>query len=183
MDNNWIALRACIMVEQDDKCAMCGKELEDNEFTLHHIKPRAKGGKDELDNLIGLCNMCHDTAEYKHFNREEIINCRYNSYPNKKQNKYIKILIPIVDNEMGYRYPEEIILQGMNDIITKRPIYIQPNLPIVFHITKRPNKYMLEYGRSLEEISRIFGVTRATIHNWNKVEKKKAWMESILKNI
>jgi len=50
-------------------------------------------------------------------------------------------------------------------------------------ITKRPNKYVLKYGRSLEEISRIFGVTRATIHNWNKVEKKKKWMESILKNI
>jgi len=50
-------------------------------------------------------------------------------------------------------------------------------------ITKRPNKYVLKYGRSLEEISRIFGVTRATIHNWNKSEKKKAWMESILKNI
>jgi len=31
----------------------CGKELEDKEFTLHHIKPRAEGGKDELDNLIG----------------------------------------------------------------------------------------------------------------------------------
>jgi len=41
------------MVEQKNKCAMCGKELEDKEFTLHHIKPRAEGGKDELDNLIG----------------------------------------------------------------------------------------------------------------------------------
>ena len=50
-------------------------------------------------------------------------------------------------------------------------------------ITKRPNKYVLKYGRSLDEISRIFGVTRATIHNWNKMEQKKAWMESILKNV
>ena len=50
-------------------------------------------------------------------------------------------------------------------------------------ITKRPNKYVLKYGRSLSDISKIFGVTRATIHNWNKNPKKKEWMESILKNI
>ena len=50
-------------------------------------------------------------------------------------------------------------------------------------ITKRPNKYMLEYGRSLDDIAQIFGVTLATIHNWKKEPKKKEWMESILKNL
>ena len=52
MDNNWTALRACMMVQQKNICAMCGEVLEDNEFTLHHIKPRAEGGKDKLDNLM-----------------------------------------------------------------------------------------------------------------------------------
>lgn len=50
-------------------------------------------------------------------------------------------------------------------------------------IEKRPNKYMLKYGKSLTDIAKIFGVSRATIHNWNKDKKKKEWMESILNNL
>jgi len=50
-------------------------------------------------------------------------------------------------------------------------------------IVKRPNKYILKYGRSLKEIALVFGVSRSTIHNWNKNPKKKAWMESLLKNL
>ena len=50
-------------------------------------------------------------------------------------------------------------------------------------IKVRPTKYVLKYGRTLKEIAKIFGVSIATIHNWNKELKKKAWMEEILKNL
>ena len=50
-------------------------------------------------------------------------------------------------------------------------------------VTKRPNKYMLEFGKSLDEIRKIFGVSKATIINWTKEPKKRAWMEEILKNL
>jgi len=50
-------------------------------------------------------------------------------------------------------------------------------------IKERPNKYILKYGKSLYDIAKIFGVSTATIHNWMKNEKKKEWMESILKNL
>lgn len=50
-------------------------------------------------------------------------------------------------------------------------------------ISKRPNKYVLEYGRSLDEIRKIFGVSKATIINWQKNDKKREWMKSILKNL
>lgn len=50
-------------------------------------------------------------------------------------------------------------------------------------IKERPNKYMLKHGRSLIDIAKIFGVSRATIHNWNKDDKKREWMEEILKNL
>jgi len=46
-----------------------------------------------------------------------------------------------------------------------------------------PTKYVLRYGKSLKEIAKIFGVSRATIHNWNKEPAKKAWMEEIIKNL
>ena len=50
-------------------------------------------------------------------------------------------------------------------------------------ITKRPNKYMLEFGKSLDDIRKIFGVSKATIISWNKIPAKKAWMKSILENL
>lgn len=50
-------------------------------------------------------------------------------------------------------------------------------------IKERPSKYILKYGRSLEDLAKIFGVCEATIYNWLKDEKKKTWLESILKNL
>ena len=50
-------------------------------------------------------------------------------------------------------------------------------------IKRRPNKYVLKYGRSLKDIAELFGVSRGTIHNWNKVDKKRKWMEDILKKL
>ena len=41
---------------QDGKCACCGGKLEH----YHHITERSKGGSDTPENLIGLCNACHD---------------------------------------------------------------------------------------------------------------------------
>ena len=50
-------------------------------------------------------------------------------------------------------------------------------------IKERPNKFVLEYGRTIEKVAMIFGVSKATIYNWLKNEKKKAWMEEKLKEI
>lgn len=32
-------------------------------LTVHHITPRAKGGNDDLSNLVALCTRCHDIVE------------------------------------------------------------------------------------------------------------------------
>lgn len=50
-------------------------------------------------------------------------------------------------------------------------------------IRQRPSKYVLRYGKSLTEIAKIFGVSKTTIHNWVKNDRKREWMESILKNL
>lgn len=50
-------------------------------------------------------------------------------------------------------------------------------------IKERPSKYILKYGKSLENIAKIFGVCEATIYNWLKNDKKKEWMENILKDL
>ena len=45
----------------------------------------------------------------------------------------------------------------------------------------RPTKYSLIYGMPLKKISRMFGVTTATIYNWYKNPEKKKWLEEQLK--
>ena len=42
--------------EQDGKCACCGKPIEE----YHHVIHRANGGSDNVKNIIGLCEACHD---------------------------------------------------------------------------------------------------------------------------
>lgn len=50
-------------------------------------------------------------------------------------------------------------------------------------IRERPNKYILLYGKSLEDIANYFGVSKATIHNWLRNPKKKKWMDNKLKEV
>lgn len=78
-----------------------GTILKDNEFTLHHIIPRAENGKNDIDNLIGLCNKCHDIAEDEQLNREEIINHEGKCFLSKNKIKYIKksYFMPEIDNQ------------------------------------------------------------------------------------
>ena len=50
-------------------------------------------------------------------------------------------------------------------------------------IKERPNKYILLYGKSLEDIANYFGVSKATIHNWLRNPKKKKWLDEKLKEV
>ena len=41
-------------------CAYCGKILSNAEdLTIDHKNPKAKGGKDDIDNLVGCCRSCN----------------------------------------------------------------------------------------------------------------------------
>ena len=45
--------------EQDFiECEVCRRKCID----IHHIKYKSQGGKDEINNLIGLCRECHEEA-------------------------------------------------------------------------------------------------------------------------
>ena len=122
MNTEWIALKACIIILQNNRCAMCKKELKDQEFTLHHIIPRDLGGKDALYNLIGLCNKCHDIAEDEQLNRFEINNYYKSFIPNK----CIRKIYNDKTKKKEYEYPEVIILHKKYIIKPKRiMVYFQ----------------------------------------------------------
>lgn len=61
-------VRVKVLERDNYVCRMCGWSYETRRegdrlrsmLELHHIRHHAKGGKNEVDNLITLCNICHD---------------------------------------------------------------------------------------------------------------------------
>lgn len=62
------------VLERDHfKCVECGWSHEDTQpsdprthLELHHIRHHARGGSNEADNLITLCNVCHKRHHSRH---------------------------------------------------------------------------------------------------------------------
>jgi len=71
---DWISIRTFIHIQQKGKCARCRKKIESDRLTIHHIKSRAKGGTNDIENLIGLCWRCHNIIEPQNLSREDIKN-------------------------------------------------------------------------------------------------------------
>ncbi len=49
------------------KCYVCGSEKN---LTIHHIKPKSRGGSNDINNFIPLCRSCHDDF-HKFLNKVE----------------------------------------------------------------------------------------------------------------
>ena len=60
---SWI--RKKVREEQDYTCAYCHQH--DDHLEVHHVKPKSLGGRDTVDNSIGLCgpevNDCHEVVD------------------------------------------------------------------------------------------------------------------------
>jgi 5-methylcytosine-specific restriction protein A len=57
----WRKLRRLVAAERPAVCARCGHAGVSREMHLDHIRPRAKGGTDDIDNLQWLCQRCHSS--------------------------------------------------------------------------------------------------------------------------
>ena len=62
------AIRVEVLSRDKYKCRICGwsrnqwiKDDPRNFLELHHLKEHVKGGDNTADNLITLCNVCHDS--------------------------------------------------------------------------------------------------------------------------
>jgi hypothetical protein len=56
----WRKLCAKVIKRDKGKCRRCDAT---ETLSVHHIKPRDKGGKDHMHNLLTLCEPCHDWVE------------------------------------------------------------------------------------------------------------------------
>lgn len=57
---NWGKIREKRLIKDGYTCQRCGNR---DQLTVHHILPRADGGKNNQGNLITLCSPCHDEVE------------------------------------------------------------------------------------------------------------------------
>lgn len=48
-------------IRQNNYCWYCGKEMEPSKLTKDHVFPRAKGGDNDMDNIIMVCKMCNSS--------------------------------------------------------------------------------------------------------------------------
>lgn len=51
--------RRQVFNKQNGKCSMCGDKLSYLNFTVDHVIPISKGGKNTLDNMEAMCYMCN----------------------------------------------------------------------------------------------------------------------------
>lgn len=56
----WTRLRAACLDRDHQRCVVCTGTTR---LTAHHIRDRRSGGKDELDNLVTLCQSHHSRLE------------------------------------------------------------------------------------------------------------------------
>jgi len=56
---HWAGARALVLARDRNTCQGCGCQCAGHEADVHHLIPRAGGGRDEPANLITLCDGCH----------------------------------------------------------------------------------------------------------------------------
>ena len=59
----WAKLRHKACLRTAYKCEACGVQGNKWNTTAHHMIPRRDGGTDDLENLMCLCESCHNIAE------------------------------------------------------------------------------------------------------------------------
>jgi 5-methylcytosine-specific restriction endonuclease McrA len=81
----WIRIKDFVIRRDNFRCQSCKRRLSRNALSAHHIIPRSLGGQDDNDNLITLCDTCHNTIELECvYSRYEIVD-RLNPKKNPKQ--------------------------------------------------------------------------------------------------
>lgn len=56
--------RLAIYIRDGLACAYCGATIEDGaQFSLDHLRPRSKGGKNEPNNLVTCCTRCNSRRQ------------------------------------------------------------------------------------------------------------------------
>lgn len=60
-DAGWARLRFEVLRRDGFRCRYCGaRPIDGVRLTVDHIKPRSKGGTDDIENLLTACSSCNE---------------------------------------------------------------------------------------------------------------------------
>ena len=90
-------IRKATILRDGGKCMECGKS--NCRLEVHHIKPRRRNGSNTLDNLITLCESCHQKTE----GQEELYMDRYFSLLKSSDNKNLNYAQHVMIGKMWLR--------------------------------------------------------------------------------
>lgn len=64
-------MREAVLVRDKYTCQRCGRDITRQPYSLQHLLPRGRGGKNTMRNLVTVCGsattpgMCHDFIEHQ----------------------------------------------------------------------------------------------------------------------
>ena len=185
----WASLRVFILIQQKGRCLMCKKELPERESTIHHILSRENGGGNNIENLCGLCNRCHDIAEVEELNRHDILNY-YNDKKIIKKEKaqtkdwYMWVYGGFSRPGLEDKYKIKKSINIVNDILKKTTYEYPDNILLKekYIAKKKLSKYTLKYGFTLKEIAYILRKNINTIRYELSIPHKEMKIIDTLKN-
>lgn len=64
LTESWLNIRKEVLERDRYECQHCGAENPVATLEVHHIIPVRLNGSDELENLIVLCQRCHNSLHY-----------------------------------------------------------------------------------------------------------------------
>lgn len=78
--------RELVYKKYDGRCAYCGRHIKYKDMQVDHFIPQARGGTDDIENLMPACRMCN---HYKRANSLESFRKMIESIPRKLKTNYI----------------------------------------------------------------------------------------------
>lgn len=64
LTESWLKIREEVLERDRYECQHCGAKEPVATVEVHHIMPVRLNGSDELDNLVTLCQRCHNSLHY-----------------------------------------------------------------------------------------------------------------------
>jgi len=103
-----------LLFHQGGKCFYCDEQLDIKEASIDHIIPRAKGGKDDVDNLVVCCKYAnHAFADCSPKQKMLVIKDIIHSpllcqklFPRSEEVKEVKEVIEVIESQANNKTDE-----------------------------------------------------------------------------
>lgn len=114
----WTSVEKLFMLQKSkSRCCHCGKELSLSTMTVEHVIPISKGGTNDMENMVALCETCNaekDDLVVNPIDFYKFINKDYMEELVEKQNNYY--------NEVRWVSRKNFLPEDIQSIVVEVPI-------------------------------------------------------------